>query len=107
MTSLVSKTYPFTPKTTTFPRIYWGHCSSPITTQTPPRAATLPLHTQHRGLSQVPLHSPTLWAVGDTRGTWVDACLMVLMLDSRRRGCTAALRMGVAEGYAAGEMEHS
>lgn len=32
---------------------------------------------------------------------------MVLMLDSRRRGCTAALRMGVAAGYADGEMEHN
>lgn len=31
---------------------------------------------------------------------------MVLMLDSRRRGGAAALRMGVDAGYAAGEMKH-
>lgn len=31
---------------------------------------------------------------------------MVLMLDTRRRGGTGALRMGVAAGYAAVEMEH-
>lgn len=32
---------------------------------------------------------------------------MVLMLDSRRRGGTAALRMGVASGYTAVQREHT
>lgn len=106
--------------------IYYRHCSSPITSEgtirAPPPAIpqTDPSSEADPSLQQAPSptysrygniqagsvpHSPTLCAWGGTRGTWVEACLMVLMLDSRRRGGAAALRMGVAAGYAAVEME--